>query len=78
MESDIEYLISRLSKIDGFRDTGDSLLGIIKTKKPEKQPEPPASDDKPELPKPDDSKSEENSANGDNAGEATEKTTESN
>ncbi|KAI0135673.1 Vps54-domain-containing protein [Daldinia grandis] len=78
MESDMEYLISRLSKIDGFGDTGDSLLGIIKTKKPEKQPEPPASDDKPPSPKPDDSNSEEKSGNADNAGGATEKTTESN
>ncbi|KAI0851578.1 Vps54-domain-containing protein [Daldinia vernicosa] len=77
MESDIEYLISRLSKIDGFGDTGDSLLGIVKTKKPEKQPEPPASDNKPESPKPGDSNSEEKSGNADNAGEAREKSTES-
>ncbi|KAI1821568.1 Vps54-like protein-domain-containing protein [Xylaria intraflava] len=34
MESDINYLISRLGKIDGFRDTGDHLLNIIKSKKP--------------------------------------------
>ncbi|OTB06078.1 hypothetical protein M426DRAFT_319155 [Hypoxylon sp. CI-4A] len=40
MESDIEYLISRLGKIDGFGDTGENLLKIVKAKKPEKKPEP--------------------------------------
>ncbi|KAI0599165.1 Vps54-like protein-domain-containing protein [Biscogniauxia sp. FL1348] len=35
MESDIEYLISRLSKIDGFGDTGEQLSNIVKGKKPE-------------------------------------------
>ncbi|KAI1455246.1 Vps54-domain-containing protein [Annulohypoxylon moriforme] len=39
MESDIEYLISRLSKIDGFNDTGDGLLAIAVSKKPEPKPE---------------------------------------
>lgn len=34
MESDIEYLTGRLSKIDGFGDTGEHLLGIVKSKKP--------------------------------------------
>ncbi|KAI8630341.1 Vps54-domain-containing protein [Xylariaceae sp. FL1651] len=33
MESDIEYLIARLGKIDGFGDTGDHLLKIIKSKR---------------------------------------------
>ena len=76
MESDIEYLISRLNKIDGFGDTGDSLLGIVKSKKPEKKPEPePAKqDDKPESPKPG---SEEKSGNAADTGEAKEKATES-
>ncbi|KAI2466529.1 putative GARP complex component [Annulohypoxylon bovei var. microspora] len=40
MESDIEYLISRLSKIDGFGETGDHLLAIATSKKPEPKPEP--------------------------------------
>ncbi|KAI1437304.1 Vps54-like protein-domain-containing protein [Xylaria sp. CBS 124048] len=34
MELDINYLISRLGKIDGFEDTGDRLLDIVKSKKP--------------------------------------------
>ncbi|KAI0437944.1 Vps54-like protein-domain-containing protein [Xylaria telfairii] len=33
MESDINYLIARLVKIDGFGDTGDHLLNIVKSKK---------------------------------------------
>ncbi|KAI0403179.1 Vps54-like protein-domain-containing protein [Xylaria palmicola] len=33
MESDINYLIARLGKIDGFGNTGDYLLNIIKSKK---------------------------------------------
>lgn len=41
MESDIEYLVNRLGKIDGFGNTGDSLLSIIRSKKiPEKKAEP--------------------------------------
>ncbi|KAJ2990662.1 hypothetical protein NUW58_g2837 [Xylaria curta] len=33
MESDVNYLIARLGKIDGFGDTGDHLLSIVKSKK---------------------------------------------
>ncbi|KAI0552072.1 Vps54-domain-containing protein [Xylaria curta] len=33
MESDINYLIARLGKIDGFGDAGDHLLDIVKSKK---------------------------------------------
>ncbi|KAI1746528.1 Vps54-like protein-domain-containing protein [Xylaria castorea] len=33
MESDINYLIARLGKIDGFGDAGDRLLNIVKSKK---------------------------------------------
>ncbi|KAJ8125078.1 hypothetical protein O1611_g8562 [Lasiodiplodia mahajangana] len=32
MESDINYLIARLGKIDGFGDAGDYLLNIVKSK----------------------------------------------
>ncbi|KAI8947249.1 Vps54-like protein-domain-containing protein [Xylaria longipes] len=35
MDSDINYLIARLGKIDGFGDTGDHLLNIVKSKKSE-------------------------------------------
>ncbi|KAI4864610.1 putative GARP complex component [Hypoxylon rubiginosum] len=43
MESDIEYLMSRLSKIEGFGDTGENLVGIVRSKKlPEKKAEPVA------------------------------------
>ncbi|KAI1376455.1 Vps54-domain-containing protein [Hypoxylon crocopeplum] len=40
MQSDIEYLISRLSKMDGFGDTGEHLLGIVKSKKPAQATQP--------------------------------------
>ncbi|KAI1771934.1 putative GARP complex component [Hypoxylon cercidicola] len=41
MKSDIEYLVTRLGKIEGFGDTGENLLGIIRSKKlPEKKAEP--------------------------------------
>lgn len=33
MKSDINYLNGRLSKIDGFGDTGDYLLNIVNSKK---------------------------------------------
>ncbi|KAI1169321.1 Vps54-like protein-domain-containing protein [Nemania serpens] len=33
MESDINYLIARLGKIDGFGTTGDHLLNIVKSKR---------------------------------------------
>lgn len=33
MESDINYLIARLSKIEGFGTTGDHLLNIVKSKR---------------------------------------------
>ncbi|RYP79974.1 hypothetical protein DL769_002680 [Monosporascus sp. CRB-8-3] len=35
MEQDINFLISRLGKIEGFRDTGEQLLAIVKAKKAE-------------------------------------------
>ncbi|GAP93109.1 putative garp complex component [Rosellinia necatrix] len=35
MESDINHLIARLGKIDGFGDLGDHLLNIVKSKKME-------------------------------------------
>ncbi|KAH8664290.1 Vps54-like protein-domain-containing protein [Xylariales sp. PMI_506] len=45
MQSDINYLISRLSKIDGFGNTGEHLLNIIKEKKVEEPPAVPEKDD---------------------------------
>jgi len=33
MESDANYLIARLGKIEGFGDVGDHLLAVIKSKK---------------------------------------------
>jgi vacuolar protein sorting-associated protein 54 len=33
MEKDIEYLNNRLSKINGFGETGNSLLAIVRAKK---------------------------------------------
>lgn len=44
MEQDINYLISRLGKIEGFGDTGEKLLGVVKDKKVE----PPAEEAKEE------------------------------
>ncbi|EMR64383.1 putative garp complex component protein [Eutypa lata UCREL1] len=38
MEQDINFLISRLNKIEGFGDTGEKLLAIVKTKKVEDPP----------------------------------------
>ncbi|KAI5867251.1 putative GARP complex component [Durotheca rogersii] len=35
MRADIDYLNNRLGKIDGFGDTYDHLIGIVKLKKPE-------------------------------------------
>ncbi|KAI0966677.1 Vps54-like protein-domain-containing protein [Xylaria arbuscula] len=35
MESDIKHFIARLGQVDGFGDTGDHLLNIVKSKKPE-------------------------------------------
>ncbi len=35
MESDINHLIARLGQVDGFGDTGNHLLNIVKSKKPE-------------------------------------------
>ncbi|KAI8958223.1 Vps54-domain-containing protein [Daldinia sp. FL1419] len=79
MESDIEYLVSRLGKIEGFENTGDHLLGIIKTKKPTLQPEPAPtpSEEKSEPVKTEGDSSEEKSGNAEDSGEATEKATES-
>ncbi|KAI0893342.1 putative GARP complex component [Annulohypoxylon nitens] len=76
MESDIEYLINQLSKIDGFGDTGDSLLAIAISKKPEPKPDP-----KPEPAKADTSNGEpkkdgESSSNGDKNGTSAESPSE--
>lgn len=38
MQSDINYLITRLSKIDGFGDTGEYLLNIVNSKKVDSPP----------------------------------------
>jgi vacuolar protein sorting-associated protein 54 len=38
MQSDINHLNSRLSKIDGFGDTGDYLINIINSKRIESSP----------------------------------------
>ncbi|KAI1354871.1 Vps54-like protein-domain-containing protein [Xylaria sp. FL0043] len=35
MESDINHLVARLGQIDGFGDTGEHLLNIVKSKKPD-------------------------------------------
>ncbi|KAI0490476.1 Vps54-like protein-domain-containing protein [Xylaria cf. heliscus] len=53
MESDINYLMARLSKIDGFGDTGDHLLNIVKSKKPEQVMAAPKSSTEMELEKKD-------------------------
>ncbi|KAK8136376.1 Vacuolar protein sorting-associated protein 54 [Apiospora sp. TS-2023a] len=41
MENNIGYLINRLSKVEGFSNTGEHLLGIVQTKKPDKPPPVP-------------------------------------
>lgn len=38
MASDINYLITRLSKIEGFGDTGEYLLNIVNSKKVDSPP----------------------------------------
>lgn len=38
MQSDINYLNNRLSKVDGFGDTGDYLLNIVNSKKIDSPP----------------------------------------
>lgn len=35
MQADVGYLHNRLAKIDGFGETGEYLLGIIKTRIPD-------------------------------------------
>ncbi|KAL7625372.1 hypothetical protein AAE478_004589 [Parahypoxylon ruwenzoriense] len=74
MGSDIEYLISRLSKIDGFGDTGDHLLSIVKSKKPDK-PEPavPESSTEPTKKDNDDDTKENGKEDGRSSGESNEK-----
>lgn len=42
MEQDIDYLVARLGKIEGFGETGSKLLTVVK----EKQVEPPPEEDK--------------------------------
>ncbi|KAI0122897.1 Vps54-like protein-domain-containing protein [Xylariales sp. AK1849] len=44
MQADINYLNTRLSKIDGFGDTGKYLLHIVKSKKVEAPPAVPEKD----------------------------------
>ncbi|KAI0398129.1 Vps54-domain-containing protein [Xylariaceae sp. FL0594] len=46
MESDVDYLISELGKIDGFGDLGDHLLGIIRSKRSTLLPEKSTAEDK--------------------------------
>lgn len=41
MEDNIGYLINRLSKVEGFSNTGEHLLSIAQTKKPDKPPPVP-------------------------------------
>ncbi|KAK8002857.1 hypothetical protein PG989_002576 [Apiospora arundinis] len=41
MEDNIGYLITRLSKLEGFANTGEHLLSIVQTKKPDKPPPVP-------------------------------------
>ncbi|KAK8046723.1 Vps54-like protein-domain-containing protein [Apiospora saccharicola] len=41
MENNIGYFINRLSKVEGFSNTGEHLLGIVQTKKPDKPPPVP-------------------------------------
>jgi vacuolar protein sorting-associated protein 54 len=45
---DIDYLVARLGKIDGFGDTADYLLTIAKSKRPEKTIDEGGSAEKPE------------------------------
>ena len=42
MLHDIEFFQSRLSKIDGFEDTGEYLLGIIRSREVKSAPAAPA------------------------------------
>jgi hypothetical protein len=42
MLRDIDYLIGKLDKIDGFRDVGDYLASIIKAKQIKSAEPPPA------------------------------------
>jgi hypothetical protein len=46
MESDINYLIARLGTTDGFRDAGDYLLSIVKSKRSEQAAATSSSDSK--------------------------------
>ena len=39
MKQDIDYFVARLGKIEGFGDTGNKLLGVVKEKKVEPLPE---------------------------------------
>jgi vacuolar protein sorting-associated protein 54 len=47
MESDLDYLVSRLGKIDGFGDAGDYLLNIVKSKRSEQADAKAKSEEKP-------------------------------
>ncbi|GAW18974.1 hypothetical protein ANO14919_084580 [Xylariales sp. No.14919] len=48
MRSDIDHLIARLGQIDGFGDTGNHLLNIVKSKRPEQAPAKSSSETNPE------------------------------
>jgi vacuolar protein sorting-associated protein 54 len=48
MKSDVEYLITRLGKVEGFGDVGDRLLAVIKSKKSAQIPVKSTAEEKPE------------------------------
>ncbi|KAI2615869.1 Vps54-domain-containing protein [Hypoxylon sp. NC1633] len=77
MGSDIEYLASRLSKIDGFGDTGDHLLSIVKAKKPTQPVPVPENIAQPAKQHTDSSKEESSNIDEVTTEESKEKSTES-
>ncbi|KAK9769071.1 putative Vps54-like protein-domain-containing protein [Seiridium cardinale] len=67
MQSDINYLDSRLSKLDGFGDTGQYLLNIVNTKKIDSPPPAVPEKDKTDAAGTDHAKTEDE-ANGEESG----------
>ncbi|KAH6655125.1 Vps54-like protein-domain-containing protein [Truncatella angustata] len=59
MQSDINHLNNKLSKIDGFGDTGDYLLSIVNSKKVDSSPPAVPEKNRPEAKAGDDVKAEE-------------------
>lgn len=51
MLRDVEFFKTKLQHIDGFGDTGDYLMGIIKSKQVKSASPPPASETKTEKEK---------------------------